>query len=97
MVQLMESWFLADRPMLDTYYGHGFNVRRLPANPNIENISKPDVERGLHDATRGCRKGAYNKTTHATDLLNLLNPTAVYAACPNFARLVDFLRDQGAD
>ena len=92
MVQLMEAWFLADRPALQAYYGSGFIPGRLPANPNVEDIPKLDVERGLRDATRGCRKGAYNKTTHATALLNLINPNTVYTACPNFARLIDFLR-----
>ena len=92
MVQLMEAWLLADRPALQTYYGSGFAPGRLPANPNVEAIPKSDVERGLHNATRGCRKGAYNKTTHTAALLEQLNPAAVYTACPNFASLVDFLR-----
>ena len=92
MVRLMEAWFVADRAILQEYYGTGFNVRRLPANPNIEDIPKPDVERGLRDATRRCSKGAYNKTTHAPRLLELINPTAVYTACPNFRSLIDFLR-----
>ena len=92
MVQLMEAWFLADRPALEAYYGRGFNVGRLPGNPNIEDIPKADVEQGLHNATRGCRKGQYNKTNHAVDLLRRLNPDAVYNACPNFRSLIDFLR-----
>lgn len=97
MVQLMEAWFLADRPALETYYGRGLNAGRLPRNPNIEDILKPDVERGLHNATRQCSKGAYNKSEHAPDLLARLNPTAVYCACPNFRRLIDHLStDAGA-
>ena len=92
MVQLMEAWFLADRPTLEAYYGRDFNVGRLPGNPNVEDIPKPDVEQGLHDATRRCSKGAYNKTTHAIALLAQLNPFAVYDACPNFALFIDFLR-----
>ncbi|MCE2501566.1 MAG: DUF4276 family protein [Dehalococcoidia bacterium] len=97
MVQLMEAWFLADRPTLGAYYGATFNAGRLPGNPNIEDIPKPDVERGLRNATRRCSKGAYNKTTHAPRLLELINPPAVYNACPNFARLIDFLRGQDPD
>ena len=93
MVQLMEAWLLADRSALETYYGGGFAPSRLPANPNVEDIPKSDVERGLRDATRRCRKGAYNKTTHTAALLNQINPAAVYQACPNFARLIDFLRE----
>ena len=96
MVQLMESWFLSDRPMLEAYYGRGFSPGSLPPNPNIENVPKPDVERGLHDATRRCRKGAYHKTTHAPDLLSQLNPATVYNACPNFARFIDYLRGDAA-
>ena len=96
MVQLMESWFLADRPMLESNYGRGFSVRSLPANPNIEDVSKPDVERGLRNATRRCSKGAYSKTNHAPDLLNQIDPAIVYNACPNFALLIDHLRDQRA-
>ena len=50
MVQLMESWFLADRQTLQTYYGRGFNVRRLPTNQDIEAIPKGDAENGLRGA-----------------------------------------------
>ena len=96
MVQLMESWFLADRPMLESYYGRGFSFRSLPANPNIEDIPKPDVELGLRNATRRSIKGAYSKTNHAPDLLNQLNPTTVYNACPNFALLINHLREHAA-
>ena len=35
MVQLMEAWFLADRPTLATYYGQQFNVSSLPANASM--------------------------------------------------------------
>ncbi len=92
MVQLMEAWFLADRPTLEAYYGREFNVGILPGNPNVEDIPKPDVEQGLRNATRRCRKGAYNKKTHAIALLDRLNPSVVYSACPNFALLIDHLR-----
>ena len=93
MVQLMEAWFLADRPTLEAYYGRGFNVGSLPGNPNVEDIPKPDVEQRLHNATRRCSKGAYSKTTHAVDLLRQLDPAAVCNACPNFRSLIDFLRN----
>ncbi len=96
MVQLMEAGFLADPSMLEVYYGRGFSLRSLPANPNIENIPKPDVERGLRDASRRCSKGAYDKTTHTPDLLIQLNPTTVYNACLNFALLINHLREQAA-
>ena len=96
MVQLMEAWFLADRQALAAYYGRGFNTGSLPANRNVEEILKSDVEDGLRNATRLTGKGAYHKGEHSPDLLSQLNPSAVYNACSNFAGLIDFLRDQGA-
>ena len=53
---------------------------------------KNNVINGLREATQDTPKGEYDKTDHAPELLNELNPTAVYQACPNFARLIDFLR-----
>ena len=96
MVQLMEAWFLADRPTLTTYYGQQFNVSSLPANPSREDIPKRDVENGLRNATRNTSQGVYAKTGHAPELLEQLDPARVYDACPNFARLVDYLRQQSA-
>ena len=96
MVQLMEAWFLSDRDTLQKYYGSGFNAGRLPANPNIEDIPKTDVENGLRNATRGCSKDTYHKVKHAPALLEQLNPTTVYNACPNFALLVNHLREHAA-
>ncbi len=40
MVQVMESWFLADRQALRSYYGQDLLESRLPSNPNVEEISK---------------------------------------------------------
>ena len=96
MVQFMESWFLADRNTLTEYFGAGFRANALPRNPNIEDISKQDVEHGLRDATRNCAKRRYLKVRDDARLLGLLNPTAVYDACPNFADLIDFLRGDAA-
>jgi len=96
MVQLMETWFLADQRTLRDYYGRGFNNHQLPANPRVENIPKDDVINGLRAATRECNKRAYHKGKHAPDLLNQLDPTNVYNACPNFALLIDHLREHAA-
>ena len=93
MVQLMEAWFLADRETLEAYYGPRFNARILPNNSKPEDGLKNDVINRLREATRGTPKRIYHKTAHAPALLNLLNPTAVYNACPHFALLIDHLRN----
>ena len=87
MVQVMESWFLADRAALRNYYGAGLAENRLPANRQVEQIPKDDVINGLAAATRDTGKGRYHKTRHAPALLAALNPAQVRAAAPACANL----------
>ena len=96
MVQLMEAWFIADRNTLADYFGAGFRNSALPQNPNVEDIPKQDIENGLRNATRGCAKQHYAKGRDDVRLLERLNPTTVYNTCPNFALLINHLRDQRA-
>lgn len=91
MVEVMESWFLADKDALRSYYGQHFLENRLPSNPNVEKIPKNDVINGLADSTRMTSKGRYHKTNHAPQLLAAMDPVKVRAAAPNCSRLFDFL------
>jgi hypothetical protein len=85
MVQLMESWFFADKPALERFYGQGFNRGALPAATDIESIPKADVEKGLAQATRLSRtKGPYRKK-HGFEILALIDPAAVEGASKNHA------------
>lgn len=92
MVQVMESWFLADRNALKKYYGQGFREKQLPGNPNVEQISKSDVDNGLKNATRDTRKKKYHKTQHAPDLLSSLDVDKVRCNAPSCDRLFHSLR-----
>ena len=87
MVQIMESWFLADRPALRRFYGQGLLENRLPRNDRVEEIPKDDVLNGLNEATSATQKGKYHKTRHAPELLNRLDPAKVRAAAPACDRL----------
>lgn len=91
MVQIMESWFLADVETLREYYGPEFASDRLPAYPNVEDAPKTDVERGLKEATRRTSKRQYHKTAHAPDILAKLRPDLVRARAPHCRRLFDTL------
>ena len=73
MVQVMESWFLADKDALEAYFGQGFRRQALPANPNVEQIPKQDVERGLERAGDGTGKGRYRKGAHSFEVLERLD------------------------
>ena len=94
MIQIMESWFLADRKALAEYFGEGFNPKTLPGDPRkIESIPKADVERGLDLATRNCRKMKYSrdKVGHGRELLSRINRTLVREASPECNRLLKTL------
>ena len=97
MVQVMESWFLADRDVLAGFYGQGFTPGSLPGQLNVELISKKDVLDGLSNASRNTKtKGEYHKTRHGFDLLGLIDPALVRAASIHAERLVTVLQGETA-
>jgi len=75
MVQVMESWFLADRQTLFAYYGQRFLRNSLPRQQNIEKIDKEKVLETLRHASRHTQKGIYHKTRHGFELLELIDPS----------------------
>jgi hypothetical protein len=77
MVEMMESWFHADKEALEEFYGRGFNRNALKSNRKVEDIPKKDLKTGLQNATRKTRAGDYfeNKTSHGPKLLERTNPT----------------------
>ena len=91
MVEIMESWFLADADALASFFGRGFHRQSLPRNPKIEQIPKRDVLVGLDRATRNVRKGRNSKGKHSFEILAGLDPARVTAASPYAKRLVDAL------
>lgn len=77
MVEVLESWFLADVDALQLFYGQGFLKQALPANPQIENVSKQDVLTGLGQATQNTKKGRYKKGSESFQILEILDPDKV--------------------
>ncbi len=94
MVQIMESWFLADRVTLQTFFGQGFNANALPAAQNpLEGVAKPTVYSALQQATRDCKtKASYGKGEHSFKLLTKIDPANVTASSPWAKRFVDELK-----
>jgi hypothetical protein len=82
MVQVMESWFLADTAALKSYFRQGFQEGALPQNPKIEQIPKRDIERKLRQATRNSSKGEYSKGKHSFEILAELDPAKVRCKSP---------------
>jgi len=93
MVQMMEAWFLADIPVLKTYFGQGFNENALPKEKNVERIDKEKIQTALRDATRNSIKKKYHKTQHAPEILRRLNVENVRKAAPHCDRLFKTLAE----
>ncbi len=92
MVEVMESWFLADVEALETYYDQGFRKSALPRNPKIEAVPKQDIIKGLEQATRATRKKNYNKGKHSFEILALLDPAKVRKQSPFADRFFEELQ-----
>ena len=86
MVELMESWFLADIPRLSAFYG----TRLEAGNPKVEEIPKADVKAKMDKASGN----TYHKTKHAPKLLELIDPALVRKAAPNCDRMFNLILKQ---
>ena len=91
MVQVMETWFLADPEALQGHYGRGFRPQDLPQNSDIERISKDDVQRGLERAAIRTRKGSYKKGRDSFPILEKLDPAKVRRRSSYANRLIEAL------
>lgn len=91
MVQVMETWFLADRAMLRTYFGAAFRENALKDWPQLEAVPKATVYEALDKATAGCAK-RYAKGKLSFELLGKLNPSLVEPVCPHARALLGRLR-----
>ena len=96
MVQCMESWFLADRQVLETFFGQGFKPNALPAAANpIEGIPKLEIYKSLDNATKDCKtKAPYGKREHSFKLLALIDPAKVTVASGWAKRFIDEMKKQ---
>jgi hypothetical protein len=92
MVQVMETWFIADRQLIRDYFGAALREQHLPQWPVLEAVSKPAVFAALNQATANCTK-PYAKGKVSFELLSKLNPALVEAACPRAKTLLDKLRN----
>ena len=91
MVQVMETWFLADRDMLRSYFGAQFAESALRQWPELEAVPKEMVFDVLQSATARCQK-RYAKGKISFELLAQVDPARVEAACPHAKALLDRLK-----
>lgn len=86
MVELMETWFVADAKALQRYYGHEFQ-NCLSRSDNLEAVPKAEILDQLKRATANTAKGKYHKTHQAPQILERMNPEAVRRRCPACDRI----------
>lgn len=91
MVQVMETWFLADRDSLKRYFGANFKENALKQWPQLEAVPKEKVLGALEQATAHCAK-RYAKGKVSFELLAQIDPALVEAACPHAKALLDRLK-----
>ena len=94
MVQIMESWFLADVDALKSFYGKEFKESAIPKNKNVEAIAKDTVEKSLETATAKTQKAEYHKIEHGAKILELINPQKVRQAAPHCERLFRTIKEE---
>ena len=87
MVQVMETWFLADVDALQRCFVASFRPRALRAWPQLEQVPKETIF-DVHAQASGRR---YTKRM-ALDLLERISPDLVENACPHAKALLDQLR-----
>lgn len=91
MVQVMETWIVADPKALADYYGRGFHAGSLPSRHDLEQEPKKQVEVALRNATKRTQKRTYHKIKHASELLGRVDPARVQVRCPHCKRFFEYL------
>jgi hypothetical protein len=92
MVQVMESWFIADPAALHRRFGPGFSDGPFRTWPALEAVPKQTVYEVLEQATADCKQ-AYRKGDVSFEILGDLDPARVEAACSRARERLERLRD----
>ncbi len=92
MICCMESWLIADRESLKTFFGREWRDRHLPAWPRLEDVEKSAVFNALAMASADCGSRRYEKGETSFKLLAAVDPEKVASACPSARRFLERLR-----
>lgn len=93
MVQVMETWFLADVESLKKHFGKDFKKNKLRKTENVEEISKDDVLNSIEEATKTRKTGGYHKLNDGAKLLEKINPQEVIKNAPHCEKLFQAIKE----
>jgi len=91
MVQVVETWIVADAEVVASYYGKGFLKQALPRAADLEKVAKVQIQRALTRASKPTKKGAYKKIRHGGELLMRIDSEKVAPRCRHCARIFSVL------
>ncbi|MGV3659743.1 MAG: DUF4276 family protein [Prosthecobacter sp.] len=92
MTTCMETWIVADKNTLRSYYGQHLNESALPPTTDLERRSRHDVQDRLVRATQNC-KNAFAKGKRSFEVLEEIKSEAL-ADLPSFARVKRILQEK---
>jgi hypothetical protein len=90
MTTCMESWIVADRDALREHFGNELQESALPANLDLENRARHEVQDKLYHATRNC-SNPFRKGERSFEIFGLLSPTTLKQHLPSFVRVARVL------
>lgn len=85
MTTCMETWIIADRAVLKSFYGQNLQESGLPFVANLESRPRDAIQGALAHATRNCGN-KYEKGKRSFRILAELTPDTLSAHLPSFAR-----------
>lgn len=92
MVQCMEAWLVTDASVLQECFGNKLRASALPANRDIEAVSKKDIFDALDAAVKPTPTARYDKVKHGARILATLHPDRVGDRSRHAKSLHEFLR-----
>jgi hypothetical protein len=90
MTTCMETWILADRKAIRTFFGANLQVNALPPLQEIEERTRHAVQEALVHATRTC-KNSYKKGKRSFEILGRVSPEALEERLSHFQRFKTIL------
>ena len=90
MVTTMETWLLADKQTLITYFP-AVRASALLPDTDLESRREEEVYDALRKATKPSSKGRYHKGNHSFDLLGKVRTEELKSRLPHFRRFVETL------
>ncbi len=92
MITCMETWFIADRETLKSFFKSCWNDKALPKWPDLEKVEPTKARAALEKATANCGERQYAKGKVSFELLKEINPAVIEKTFPSAKALLDRLR-----